>query len=372
LVILGWAFTTMPERYFLTIPLLVILHILAGIAAAGVTLAIGTIGLKLAPPGQATSYLAGAGLAINLGAGLGPLLGGRFADYFSVRELSLTFEWLSPGSHFEIGALYLTGFDFLFGITFILGLITLTLLGGVREEGEVSREVVLDALGAPMRELSRPVSTVAGLNFLSQFPYGYLRRVPFPGIDVALGVTVYQIAELARLATVATQRGRRTTARLAKALEDSLGGILGTNEEIRKSYGIEVARQAARGSIHAIDKIARVDVGQLAYHAVIGVTQALRRSRMDSRDALRGAGYGVVQGAEEIHADLGDVAIQAVEAAKEIAAEIGLPEEVAVAEAEKGALEAAETLGPEAVDRVKDALAGEVPEKSSHEGLDKT
>jgi len=37
LVILGWIFTTMPERYFLTVPLLVLLHIFAGIASAAVT-----------------------------------------------------------------------------------------------------------------------------------------------------------------------------------------------------------------------------------------------------------------------------------------------------------------------------------------------
>ncbi len=356
LVILGWAFTTMPERYFLTIPLLIILHILAGIAAAGVTLSTGTIGLKLAPQGKATSYLAAAGLAANLGAGLGPLLGGRFADYFSVRQLSLTFEWVDPNRFFEIGALNLTGFDFLFGITFILGLFTLTQLGGVREEGEVSKEVVLEALHAPMRELSRPFSTIAGLSFLSQFPYGYLKRVSVPGVDVALGVTSYQIAEISRLATIATQHGRRATSKFAKALEEGLAASLGAGSESRKGYGFEVARQAARGSIHAIDKIAHMDVGQLAYQAVTGISQAMRRSRVDARDAIRGAGYGVVQGADEVQADLGEVALQAIEAAKEAASDAGLSEEVAAAEAAQGAMEAAESLGPEAVAQVEAKL----------------
>lgn len=359
LVILGWTFTTIPERYFLTIPLLVILHILAGVAASGVTLSTGTIGMKLAPPGQATAYIAGAGLAINLGAGLGPLLGGRFADYFSMRQLSLTFEWMDPNRYLEIGALHLTGFDFLFGITFILGLITLTLLSGVREEGEVSREVILDALQAPMRELSRPFSTIAGLSFLSQFPYGYLRRVPVPGLDVALGVTSYQIAEMARLVTVATQRGRRTTAKLAKALEEGLSGVWEVSDEAQKKYGFAIARQAARGSIHAIDKMAHLDVGQLVYQAVLGVTQAMRHSQVDARDALRGASYGVIQGAEEVQADLGEAALQAVEAAKELASEAGLSEEAAMSEAAQGAMEAAEALGPEAVAQIEASLSEE-------------
>ena len=72
LVILGWTFTTLPDRYFLTIPLLVILHIFAGIAIAGINVATGVIGMKLAPAGNAAPYLAGASLATNLGAGLAP------------------------------------------------------------------------------------------------------------------------------------------------------------------------------------------------------------------------------------------------------------------------------------------------------------
>jgi len=137
LVVLGWTFTTMPERYVLTIPLLVILHILAGIASAGVTLSTATIGLKLAPKGQATAYLAAAGLAASLGAGLGPLLGGYLADFFSVRQLSLVFEWTSPIHSIQLPVFSLSGLDFLFVISFVVGLITLGGLVALREEGEV-------------------------------------------------------------------------------------------------------------------------------------------------------------------------------------------------------------------------------------------
>ena len=67
LVILGWVFTTYPERYFLTIPLLVVLHIFAGIAAAGAMLTMNTLAFKLAPEGKATSFLGAAGIAANVG-----------------------------------------------------------------------------------------------------------------------------------------------------------------------------------------------------------------------------------------------------------------------------------------------------------------
>ncbi len=170
LVILGWMFTAMPESYLLTISLLVILHIFAGIANAAVTLTVGTIGLKLAPPAESTSYLAGASLATNLGAGLGPLFGGLLADFFSTRQLNLTFTWIEPATMVQLPFLSITGRDFLFGIAFIAGLIVLGILARIREEGEMGREVILESLMMPVREFSRPMSSVPGFTFLAISP----------------------------------------------------------------------------------------------------------------------------------------------------------------------------------------------------------
>lgn len=355
LVILGWTFTTMPERYFLTIPLLVVLHILAGIAAAGVTLATGTIGMRLAPAGRATAYLAGAGLAINLGAGLGPLVGGYLADFFSTRQLSLTLAWSDPSRYFELGALHLTGFDFVFGITFVLGLLTLPLLAAVREQGEASREVVLESLYAPARGITRPLSSVAGLSFLSHFPYGFLRRVPVPGLDVALGVTAYQIAETARLATISAMEGKKTVGRAIGALESALSKLWKVPSD-GKPHSVEIARHSARGAIHALEEVAFVDVGQLSHYALLSVVRSLRRIKADPRDVLRGASYGIIEGASETGADLGKAAQQAVAAATKTAQESGLTEENAASEATLGALSAAESLGENAVAQVREAL----------------
>lgn len=58
LVFIGiWSFTTMPERYFLTIPLLLAIHIISGIALAGVNLASSSIALKLSPNEKAHGYM---------------------------------------------------------------------------------------------------------------------------------------------------------------------------------------------------------------------------------------------------------------------------------------------------------------------------
>ena len=359
LVILGWVFTTMPERYFLTIPLLVVLHIMAGIASAGVTLTIGTIGMKLAPQGQATAYLAGAGLATSLGAGIGPLMGGVFADFFSERQLSLTFGWLDPSRSISFGALHLTGFDFLFGISFVIGLATLLLLATIREEGEVGREVVLESLFSPIRSLSRPLSTVAGLGFLGQFPYGYLRRVPLPGVDVALGVTAYQIAGMAKAAAISVSEGKKAMDRIAKPLEEALEGLWKSHESVGDRGG-EIARHAARGAMHATTDIPQSS-GRAAYDVMLAVVGSSVRAGVDPRDSIRGTAYGIVRGASEAGLDIAEVACHAVEAAGEAAAQSGLSGEVAETEAIKGALEAAETAGADELQRVKKALPHQPP-----------
>jgi MFS family permease len=365
LVVLGWTFTTMPERYFLTIPLLGILHVLAGIAAAGVTLATGTIGLKLAPKGQATAYLAAAGLATSLGTGLGPLLGGYLADFFSVRQLSLVFEWTSPIHSVQLPVLSLSGFDFLFCITFVVGIFTLSALVAFREKGEVGREVILDTLFAPMRHAVRPMSSVPGLNFLGQFPYSIVRRVPVPGLDVALGVTAYQLADMAKTTAAAVTRGQPRAVRIAKALEKALTSVLGRANDMQ-SHGSEVARQTARGTMHAATNT-DLDVGHLARSAVLGIASTFRRHEVIPRQALRGAGYGVVQGAGEMGADLGKAAVSAVEAGKEVAEQAGLGEKEAAAYVAQGALDAAAAMGGEALTAVKASLPEDVLPSDSRE-----
>ncbi len=357
LVIIGWIFTTMPERYFLTVPLLVLLHIFAGIASAAVTFTVGTIGLKLAPQGESTTYLAGASLATNLGAGLGPLLGGFLADFFSTRQLSLTFTWIDPSSTIQLPALSIIGRDFLFGIAFVLGFITLAVLAAIREEGEVGREVILESLMSPMHEFSHPMSSVPGFTFLSNFPFGFLKRVPVPGLDVAMGVTVYQIAEMARAATSAAIRGRSVTKRLARALENSLATIWKGREEM-KVHGVEVTRHVARGAMHAMDE-KTVEVENLARSVMQSAVAVASQAGTKPEDAILGASQGIIQGAAETKADFRAATLQVIEAAKQVAAQVGLSEQEAAAKAVEGALQAAEALGPEVAAEVVEAI----PEK---------
>ncbi|MCJ7606086.1 MAG: MFS transporter [Dehalococcoidales bacterium] len=358
LVIAGWIFTTMPEQYFLTIPLIFALHIFAGIATAGVNITVGTIGMKLAPQGEATSYLAGASLAVNVGDGLGPLFGGFLADFFMKRQLNLTFSWMSPDVAVELPALSVIGYDFLFAIAFIFGLITLSLLAVIKEEGEVSREVVLESLVYPARDTSRPASMVPQYNLVSASTFGYIRRIPIPGLDAVLGVTAYQLAEAARAATSAAMRGSKLTKRLAKVLERRLKKVWKT-EKVLEEHAVEISREVARGAMHVVDD-KPLSVEELVGPVTASVVGASVHAGVDPLDSLRGASQGIIQGAAETGLDLGEAAAQTFEAAREIAAETGVSEEAAVSQAVEGVLLAAEEIGPEALAEVVDALPEEV------------
>ncbi|HUU62516.1 MAG TPA: MFS transporter [Dehalococcoidia bacterium] len=184
LCILAWPFTTMPEKYFLTLPLVIIIHIFSGISLAGVTLGTGNIALKLSPRGQATSYLAASGILNSLAAGVASLIGGIIGFFFATKELSLLFQWFEPARQIAIHTIDLRGLDFLFVIAFIIGLYSLHRLASIKEEGEVTERIVINELTAEVMQQMKSLSTVGGLRQFTSFPLyiarDSLRRLPQP------------------------------------------------------------------------------------------------------------------------------------------------------------------------------------------------
>ena len=73
---------------------------------------------------------------------------------------------------------------------------------------------------------------------------------------------------------------------------------------------------------------------------------------------MRGAGYGVVEGAVEAGEDPTIAVTRAIEAAREAAGDMGLESEDSAAILAGGALLAAEACGQEVVDAVKKAIPG--------------
>ncbi|MBV9889467.1 MAG: hypothetical protein JO090_01095 [Rhizobacter sp.] len=76
--------------------LLYVLHVEMGIASGGIGLAIGNLGLKLAPQGAGTPYLAVQGLVSALAGGVAPLVAGAVAQWFAPRDFSIVLRWVSP------------------------------------------------------------------------------------------------------------------------------------------------------------------------------------------------------------------------------------------------------------------------------------
>ncbi len=175
LSILAWTFTTMPEKHFLTIPLLVVIHIVMGLSSAGVSLASGNIGLKLAPEGQATAYLATNTIFNSIAAGIAPILGGKFADLFANHQLDWALKYTGPGREFTLPTLNLQQWDFLFTLAFLIGLYSLHRLAMIKEAGEVEEKVVMNELFAEVSGQVRTLSSIEGLRQMISFPFSIIR-----------------------------------------------------------------------------------------------------------------------------------------------------------------------------------------------------
>ncbi len=179
LVILLYPFTTLPERYTFTIPLLVVIHVLGGVSTAGFTLCAGNIALKLAPAGKATAYLGANAFCAGIAASVSPLIGGTIGHIFASREISIALSY-RPNIALEealvVPALNFQGLDFVFFFAAGFGLWAVQRLGRVEEEGTVSESAVREEVFASMRRTFASTSNMSGARRMAFFPYEMLRR----------------------------------------------------------------------------------------------------------------------------------------------------------------------------------------------------
>ena len=174
-----WPFTTMPNQYFLTVPLLLAIHVLAGIATAGVTLCTSNLAFKAAPYGKATAYLAVNALISGVMATLAPIVAGFIGDLGDRFELQITLrgiDTVTRATRFDVPTVDFQGLDYVFLLAAVFGAIAIHRLLAVREEGEVEEAVVRQELMLQMRRVARQVSTVAGMRQIINFPFGTLKQ----------------------------------------------------------------------------------------------------------------------------------------------------------------------------------------------------
>lgn len=162
-----WTFTSVASLYSLLIPLLIVIHLITGFAAAGVNLASANIGLKLSPKGESTAYLAARGSVVAVAGTGAPLLGGALGDILKRYTLSLTIIE-DPNGLYPLYSI--AGFSFVFLLSAIFGLYALHKLSLVKETGEVDEKIVIDAIVAETRRNVRTLSTVDGLRSTFHIP----------------------------------------------------------------------------------------------------------------------------------------------------------------------------------------------------------
>jgi MFS family permease len=125
---------------------LVVVHVVMGLAGAGVTLASGNIAVKLSPRGNAAAYLSLNSLIGSVVGGFAPILGGLGSQFFAERHVGLVLEWTGPVVKGELLGVHLTGWDFYFVLSALFGLYALHRLAFVDEAGALARREMMQAI----------------------------------------------------------------------------------------------------------------------------------------------------------------------------------------------------------------------------------
>ena len=145
---------------------LYVIHFLMGVANGGIGLATGNLGLKLAPQGEGTVYLAAIGLVSAVAGGTAPIVAGALAEAFQASQLSAVVRFTSPASHHEMALVSFAHWEFLFAISAMAGFYVLHALSRVREGREVSeRQVVQQFALEAWRSVNNLSSTAVGAMF---------------------------------------------------------------------------------------------------------------------------------------------------------------------------------------------------------------
>jgi MFS family permease len=160
---LGLVFTRVGEPYGIALALLFLVHVIMGAAGGGIALATGNLGLKLAPQGQGTAYLAAIGLVSAVAGGVAPLAGGVIVQWFESSQLSVVVRWASPARENEMSILSFAHMEFLFALSALLGLYVLHALSRIREGDEISERRVMQELALEALRTVNHLSSIGGL-----------------------------------------------------------------------------------------------------------------------------------------------------------------------------------------------------------------
>lgn len=150
--------------------MLYLIHLAMGVASGGIGLATGNLGLKLAPHGKATSYLATIGLVCAIAGGIAPIAAGAIAETLKYYQVSGLVRWYTPGSSGEKPIMTFSHWEFLFAISTALGFYVMHALSRISEGDEVSEHRVVQEFALEAARSLNSLSSVAGA-LGSLFPF---------------------------------------------------------------------------------------------------------------------------------------------------------------------------------------------------------
>ena len=170
-----WTFTTNPEANQATYYLLFAIYILNGISFAGVSVATANIGMKLSPKGEAYGYLTLASIIAALFSAIAPLIGGILADLLKNTLIEIPVILTNgPQLPKKLSIITLQGLDFIFILSFIIGLYATHRLILVKEDGEGHQKDVIDGLTTTIIVPLRFIASFSGIQRLTTMPLSHL------------------------------------------------------------------------------------------------------------------------------------------------------------------------------------------------------
>ena len=140
--IVSWTFAAMTTNQVVSIAMLIVIHIVSGISAAGIDLAINNMAIKLAPKNEAISYISARNVVVAVFAAAGPMAGGLMADFFATHHLIWNIQWQGPSGISTFNLLELQNWNFFFVISAVLALLSMQLIKRIKEQGEAQKQMV--------------------------------------------------------------------------------------------------------------------------------------------------------------------------------------------------------------------------------------
>lgn len=182
LMVAAWPVLGRIEDATLRLVLFGVAHAVAGLATGGVTLGTTTLALEVAPREQAAGFLAANATLSGLAAGIAPLLGGVLSTALRTSQVELELRWLHDTQRGAVQPIALSGLDFLFVASVLLGLYAihrlLALPEGARGTSRRAMAALAQELQLRARTPVRMLTTVPGLRGVIELPHRLGGRFP--------------------------------------------------------------------------------------------------------------------------------------------------------------------------------------------------